>query len=105
MNSYIFEAAEQCERLTIPALHGVVKLENALEQTDIKILSCLERYDAPSLQSLETKGDIGFFIGPEGGFTAEEKERIAKKTIPVSLGDTILRCETAAIKALVLLGV
>lgn len=102
MTSHIFEAAEQCERLSIPTLHTIVKLEQALE-SDIQILSCLERYDAPAIQLVKADGDIGFLIGPEGGFTAEEKVRIAKKTKPVCLGDTILRCETAAIKALVLL--
>lgn len=102
MTSQIFEAAEQCERLVIPVLHPLVKLEKAIDMRT-PILSCLERFDAPPIQSAASKDDIAFLIGPEGGFTAEEKTHLAKKTTPVSLGDTILRCETAAIKALVLL--
>ena len=41
-----------------------------------------------------------FVIGPEGGFDSAEAETIIKKGfVPVSLGDTILRAETAAIVA------
>ena len=102
LKTQIFEAAEQCERLIIPELHPLLKIEKALE-IKVPILSCLERYDAPPIQSIKEKGDLAFLIGPEGGFTTDEKTRIAQKTKPVSLGDTILRCETAAIKALVIL--
>ena len=102
----IFEAAEQCERFEIPTLHPLQKLENSLEKwpKDIPLLACLERYEAKSLQETADKtGDVAFLIGPEGGFTRTEKEKIAKQAIPVTLGETILRCETAVVKALVLL--
>lgn len=102
MTHQIFEAAEQCERLTIPALHPLIKLDQALSNA-VQIFSCLERFDAPDIGSQRPEADFGFLIGPEGGFTIDEKEQIAGKTTPVSLGDTILRCETAAVKALVLL--
>ena len=41
-------------------------------------------------------------IGPEGGFTEEEREsmRSARNAVPVSLGPRILRAETAALAAL-----
>ncbi len=102
MTHQIFEAAEQCERLTIPILHSLIKLDQALNP-DMPLYSCLERYDAPDIQTQRPAGDFAFLIGPEGGFTAEEKKNIAQNTMPVSLGDRILRCETAVIKALVLL--
>jgi 16S rRNA (uracil1498-N3)-methyltransferase len=42
-----------------------------------------------------------FLVGPEGGFTQEEKEAIlAKDFIPVSLGPYVLRAETASLAAL-----
>lgn len=103
MQTHIFEAAEQCERLTIPTLHRLMKIEQVLDGIETPVLSCLERYDASPIENHKINDDIAFLIGPEGGFTAEEKDSIAKKTRPVSLGETILRCETAAIKALVLL--
>jgi 16S rRNA (uracil1498-N3)-methyltransferase len=99
----IFEAAEQCERFEIPLLHEIEKLDKVLSEwpETIEILSCLERYDAERIQPV--MHDIAILIGPEGGFTREEKEKIAFKTTPVSLGETVLRCETAVVKALVLL--
>jgi RsmE family RNA methyltransferase len=39
-------------------------------------------------------------VGPEGDFTPEEMEKLLSVAIPVSLGSTILRAETAAIYAL-----
>ncbi len=107
LENQIFEAAEQCERLTIPKLHTLQKMEkildNGLEST--KILGCLERYNTMPLKDLKLDWakDIAFLIGPEGGFTREEKEHVAQHTQAVGLGDTILRCETAVVKALSLI--
>lgn len=101
----IFEAAEQCERLEIPVFHGIEKLETVLQRwpDHIPVLACLERFDAvPIAQQAPKSTDIALLIGPEGGFTSEEKESIAKQAIPVCLGETVLRCETAVIKALIL---
>lgn len=107
LESQIFEAAEQCERLSTPTLHGLQKIDQLLDNglSKIQILSCLERFDTTALKDmpLDHEKDIGFLVGPEGGFTAEEKEQIAHKTTPVGLGDTILRCETAVVKALCLI--
>jgi 16S rRNA (uracil1498-N3)-methyltransferase len=46
-------------------------------------------------------------VGPEGGFTAEELQTLARLDFVrfVSLGDSVLRAETAAIAALAVLGV
>ncbi len=44
---------------------------------------------------------VALYIGPEGGFTAEEvAEAQEQGVVPVSLGPRILRTETAAIAAL-----
>ena len=106
--SQIFEAAEQCERFTIPTLHEVKKLDAFLTEDDFNGLNyaCLERFDdAASIDSTPTNSDaISWLIGPEGGFTKEEKKLISSKMTALDLGETILRCETAAIKAAVLLG-
>jgi len=51
-------------------------------------------------QSVESKR-IGIFIGPEGDFTEDEIHRILQAgTVAVSLGENVLRTETAAIAAL-----
>ncbi len=110
LTSQIFEAAEQCERLQIPRLHNLEKLETKILSwpkafKDTPLLSCVERYNAPLIHKagIDQTRSIAFIIGPEGGFTAEEKDRISQKTKAVSLGKTILRCETAVMKALILL--
>lgn len=107
LNAQIFEAAEQCERLEIPTLHPLQKWDMLLSKWDkhIPVLSCIERFEAkPIGESVREhqNSDIALLIGPEGGFTKEERDAIAKQSIAVSLGDTILRCETAVVKALIL---
>lgn len=99
----IFEAAEQCERLEIPRLHEMRKLDQFLVDVpkDQRILSCIERCEYTK-EIKASPESVTVLIGPEGGFTAEEKEALVEKTIPVTLGDTVLRCETAAVKALIL---
>jgi len=105
MTTQIFEAAEQCERFTIPTLHPLKKLDRFLGEDDFNglNLACLERFE--SSQSLDDviSEDVSFLIGPEGGFTEDEKNLIAQSMCAIDLGETILRCETAAIKTLVLL--
>lgn len=107
LKAQIFEAAEQCERFEIPVLHELTKAETAITESKVNILSCVERSNGEALTEIAsdyTNQEIGFLIGPEGGFTAEEKAYLQDVTKSVSLGDTVLRCETAAVKALVLLG-
>ncbi|TWO31087.1 16S rRNA (uracil(1498)-N(3))-methyltransferase [Seonamhaeicola sediminis] len=60
-----------------------------------------EETDRKSLkQLLKPKSEVIILIGPEGDFSSEEINiAIAKKFIPVTLGNTRLRTETAAIVA------
>jgi len=56
--------------------------------------------DAPPLRTGGKFRKISFFVGPEGGFTEEETEKaIGAGLKPVSLGNFVLRSETAAIAA------
>lgn len=103
MEAQIIEAAEQCERLTLPTLHAVQSLERVLrawEGPDIH--AALERRDLPLLESAELGADCAFLIGPEGGF--DEVEVALMCRLPclkaISLGDAILRAETAALYCL-----
>lgn len=108
LNAQIIEAAEQCERLDIPTLHDAEDLFKKLGAWNRSafVLAALERTDAtPMRDHREIKGDCAILIGPSGGFTDEEKNGLARMTIvrPVSLGEAILRSETAAAAALALL--
>jgi 16S rRNA (uracil1498-N3)-methyltransferase len=60
-----------------------------------------EETDKKSLKNeLKTNGDATILIGPEGDFSVKEiQQAIAANFIPVSLGATRLRTETAAIVA------
>lgn len=102
MKAQIIEAAEQCERLDIPALQAPLDLWKALGawNKDITIMAAIERMDSEPLCKLD--GDRAILIGPSGGFDEEEKTRLSGMPFikPVSLGENILRSETAAIAAL-----
>ncbi|WP_341910893.1 16S rRNA (uracil(1498)-N(3))-methyltransferase [Ferrovibrio terrae] len=103
------EAAEQCERLDVPAVAAAVTLETLLADwpADRRLFVCVERAEALSLLAAAqaVTGPCALLIGPEGGFAPEELARIAAlpQVVPVSLGPRILRAETAAIAALAIL--
>ena len=60
--------------------------------------------DAAAALSAQARGPWAVLIGPEGGFTPEERDRLLALpfTVPVSLGPRILRADTAAAAALTL---
>lgn len=102
IKTQIIEAAEQCERLDIPETLPTISLEHAIQKHSV-ILAALERAEsAPHIKNIERTEDVAVLIGPEGGFTKEESEMLAKQPHiqPVSLGERILRAETAALYAL-----
>jgi 16S rRNA (uracil1498-N3)-methyltransferase len=99
------EAAEQCERLTVPVFRPARHLHDSLADwpVDRALFVALERADAQPLTP--SLGPAGLLIGPEGGFgprdlTVLDRCRFVR---PVSLGPRILRAETAAIVGLALL--
>jgi 16S rRNA (uracil1498-N3)-methyltransferase len=99
------EAAEQCERLTVPAIAAPRRLAELLGDwpADRTLVAALERQDAPPVPP--ASGPAALLIGPEGGFTAAELDalRCGPLVVPASLGPRILRAETAAIVGLALL--
>ena len=95
------EAAEQCERLTLPKIHTPIKLAQVLTvlPKTCKCFYLAERTD--SKNPLPAKGDLAFFIGPEGGWSPKELTFFEKNTFQAlhfSVG--ILRAETASIAIL-----
>jgi 16S rRNA (uracil1498-N3)-methyltransferase len=104
----LVDAAQQCERFDIPELSSLLALDKALAGWDpaVPLFVCQERGQAmpigKALQSLPSQSPAGFVVGPEGGFSSQEMERLQQ--IPfvrfISLGPRILRAETAALTAL-----
>ncbi|MFN3726623.1 MAG: 16S rRNA (uracil(1498)-N(3))-methyltransferase [Allosphingosinicella sp.] len=97
------EAAEQCDRTALPALDEPVKPDKLLNNwpAERALLFADEEGGVP-LQQAAKPGPAAILIGPEGGFTAEEREAIGAlpSSQAVALGPRILRAETAALAAL-----
>jgi 16S rRNA (uracil1498-N3)-methyltransferase len=105
--AHMVEAAEQCERLSVPVVMEPAPLDKALAGWDAgRILLFLDETGtgAPIAEVLAglPAGPLAVLVGPEGGFAPEERAALAKLPFakPVSLGPRILRAETAAIAAL-----
>lgn len=106
------EAAEQTGRLDVPPVDDPMKLEAILDGWDSgpvsgrKLMFCDETGGAPAVPALTAAGPgpWAILIGPEGGFSPEEGERLRSLpfTTAVSLGPRILRADTAAIAAMTL---
>lgn len=102
LRAHMIEAAEQCGRTALPELIEPRPLREILREwpADRMLIHADEEGGAP-LANVATPGPAAVLIGPEGGFTPEERDLI--RTIPaargVSLGPRILRADTAAAAA------
>lgn len=103
IKAQITEAAEQCERFEIPTLHPLSDLKPKVAGWNLKtpLLWCKERGESPHITTLR-EAAWAFLIGPEGGFDDPEFAFLEgqPQIRPLSLGETVLRCETAATMAL-----
>ncbi|MBL4893877.1 MAG: 16S rRNA (uracil(1498)-N(3))-methyltransferase, partial [Emcibacter sp.] len=112
------EAAEQCERFTVPTVEPMIKLEQLLADwpEDRLIMFCDEegtddRNTFPVGRAIDEVGawqgrpeKWAILIGPEGGFSPAERDLIRRQpyVVPVTLGPRILRADTAAVVAIAL---
>lgn len=107
MRGILISAMLQSQQCLLPELHEPVKFNKAIsnEFNGQKFIAHCE--DQSNKQQLSGKSIIGsnnnlILIGPEGDFTAEEIDQAQKHDfIPVSLGVTRLRTETAGVVAVV----
>mgnify|MGYP003571327338 CR=1 FL=1 len=102
----MLESSKQCERAKIPTCEPPTTLEKVLDGYDRIIAFCERLTDAPLKNYLreypiKSGEKILVIIGPEGGFSEREFEFFTQKGITkASLGDLILRAETAVIVGL-----
>ena len=99
INKIIIEASEQSNRLKVPSLDKLTKLDAFLilnQNTNI-IFGDINTENKKI--DLKNKNPLCVLIGPEGDFSLKERERILKlkNIIPLKINDNILRSETAAI--------
>jgi 16S rRNA (uracil1498-N3)-methyltransferase len=103
LESIAIEAAEQCNRTTLPAIDEPVSLTAFLRSRDPErtLYFADESGGEPAAKAFR-QGPAVILTGPEGGFTDEERTAIrsSENTIAVSLGPRILRAETAALAAI-----
>ena len=103
IRSHTTEAAEQCERLTIPDIKPLTSLSTVLKNwpQERPLIFGDETLNSPSLGTLvlSSQKPYAFLVGPEGGFSAQELALL--KSHPqaqgVTLNPHILRAETAAL--------
>ena len=101
------EAAEQCGLLSLPEIKPLFRLTDVLAgwNLDRRLVFCDEEAEVQS--PVEALADLSsvplaLLIGPEGGFSAEERALLLRRpnVVRLSLGPRILRADTAAVAAL-----
>lgn len=107
MSANAIEAAEQCGILTVPAVEEPRPLDawlDALAPQRLLVFCDEGSPDEDPIAALRhaAPGPASVLIGPEGGFSPQERARIAGRGLTLSLGPRILRADTAAVAALAL---
>ena len=103
----MYEASKQCERAKIPTCFEPAELKEVLKKDFDRVIVLAERSTEISLKKYLTQNPIKknekilAIIGPEGGFSQKEFEFFKENNFPLlSLGDLILKAETAVIVTL-----
>ena len=106
LEKIILSAAKQSLTPYLPQIHEMtayddfIRLEAARPQTQRFIAHCYKEDKKLLRDCIETKRDVTVLIGPEGDFSEQElHDALANGFIPVSLGNSRLRTETAAVVA------
>lgn len=111
INKILIEASEQSGRTTLPVTkREVVRFDNVLFDAGEWNADyfCIANFGAPLISTVlgaVKQARVALLVGPEGGFAPGEIENLVKnsttktnvKFMEVSLGNNVLRAETAAI--------
>jgi 16S rRNA (uracil1498-N3)-methyltransferase len=101
-----FEASQQSRRRRLPAIEPVRTLAEALAiSANVKLLLDEGAASEPILRRVPQRRSatdtVALLLGPEGGWVPQERAQAAAAGwAPVSLGNTVLRAETAAVAGL-----
>ena len=100
---FVLEACKQCGRSRVPKVLPVLEIGEFLKKTTTgtRVVASLESNAQPLRECLNEAHDtekLTIMVGPEGDFSPEEyAESLISGWIPVNLGHSVLRSETAAI--------
>ncbi len=98
------EASQQSRRVAPPEIHHPAKLADALKlDAGLRIVLAETEHQIGLSELLHSRDvrSLSLAIGPEGGWTEDELRSFeSEQWIAASLGETILRAETAAIAAM-----
>ena len=99
----LVSAIKQSLKAKLPILHGMTSFSDFIKQpfTGQKYIAHCYKNQKQELKDIVKSGeDAVVLIGPEGDFSEEEvQEALANGFIPISLGPSRLRTETAALVA------
>ncbi len=109
-NRVLASAARQCGRLRVPSIEAPLDVDAALEEDGSGLHIVADPDDqSPPIADLvagtsPAPSSVGLWIGPEGGWTDEELEKLTSRAVcRVDMGPRILRAETAGIVAVALI--
>ena len=99
INKIIVEASEQSNRLKVPVLDEIIKLDNFLKDNQKTTIIFGDLNTKNIKLNFNIKEPLCVLIGPEGDFSPREREKVLKfeNVIPLKINENILRSETAAI--------
>ena len=99
INKIIVEASEQSNRLKVPTLDEIIKLDNFLKDNQKTTIIFGDLNTKNIKLNFNSKEPLCVLIGPEGDFSSREREKVLKfeNVIPLKINENILRSETAAI--------
>lgn len=108
MRANVIEAAEQCGVLSVPEVVEPVAFDDMAVGSDRLLIFCDEDADVKDpVEALVAarRGatmPLAVLIGPEGGFSEDERAALLKRlqVVRIALGPRILRADTAAVAAL-----
>ncbi len=108
MRANAIEAAQQCGILNLPDIAAPVAFAELTAEPDRLLVFCDEeaevRDPVAALSAAPVRQSLAVLIGPEGGFSDEERASLLKlgHVVRLALGPQILRADTAAVAALAL---
>ena len=104
LQAHAVEAAEQCGATYVPEVADISRLDRVLNDwpSERRLMFCDEGLAGQGAILPDVPGPWAVLIGPEGGFSEVERDRMATMSGAhgVSLGPRILRADTAAVAAL-----